>query len=155
MPGAVEVPQPPSMLTAVRLMWVGAALSAIGIVIGIVTVDSVREQIEDDNPSLTAEELDAAVAFGVAFGVVIGLVAIGLWLWMAWANGQGKSWARIVASVLGGLNIAFSLLGLVINPVTALSLVLTLVGLVLAAVILVLLYRPESSQFYEARSRTW
>ena len=155
MPGPVDVPQPPSIVTAVRLMWVGAALTIVGLLVGFLTVDTVREQIEDDNPSFTADEVDTAVAAGLGFSVVIGLVAVGLWLWMAWANGKGKSWARIVASVLGGLNIAFSLLGLAINPATPASVVLTLVGLVLAAVILVLLYRPDSSRFYEARSRTW
>jgi hypothetical protein len=35
---------------------------------------------------------------------------------------------------------------------TGLSVVLALVGLVLAAVILFLLYRPESSRYYEAKS---
>jgi hypothetical protein len=156
MPGqAAAVPQPSSIATAVKLMWVGAALSIIGLVIGFLTTDTAREQIEEDNPNLTADEIDTAVAFGLAIAVVISLVAVGLWIWMAWANGQGKSWARIVASVFGGLGILFGLVGLLLNPVTALSLVLTVVNLVLAIVILVLLYRPDSSRFYEARSRTW
>jgi hypothetical protein len=156
MPGPVaDVPQPSSIATAVKLMWVGAALSIIGLLIGILTTDTTREQIEEDNPNLTADEIDTAVAVGVGFAVVISLVAVGLWIWMAWANGQGKSWARIVATVFGGLGILFGLLGLVLNPATPVSVVLTLVNLVLAIVILVLLYRPDSSRFYEARSRTW
>jgi hypothetical protein len=32
------------------------------------------------------------------------LITIGLWLWMGWANGRGRSWARIVAAVLFGIN---------------------------------------------------
>ena len=31
-------------------------------------------------------------------------LVIGLWLWMAWANGRGRSWARIVAAVFFGIN---------------------------------------------------
>jgi hypothetical protein len=32
-----------------------------------------------------------------------GLIATGLWLWMAWANKGGRSWARIMATVFFGL----------------------------------------------------
>ena len=35
--------------------------------------------------------------------IVLGLVAAALWLWMARANGHGRSWARILATVLFGL----------------------------------------------------
>jgi hypothetical protein len=34
---------------------------------------------------------------------VFGLVVIALWLWMAWANGRGRNWARILSTVLFGL----------------------------------------------------
>jgi hypothetical protein len=69
---------------------------------------------------------------------------------MAYVNGQGKSWARIVATVLGGLNVVFTLLGL--RNQTAAGVAFSLVGLLLAAGIVFLLWRPESSRFYEARS---
>ena len=32
------------------------------------------------------------------------LIGVLLWVWMAWANNKGRNWARIVASVLFGLN---------------------------------------------------
>ena len=71
---------------------------------------------------------------------------------MAVKNGQGRSWARVVATVLGGLSVLSTLSNLAQGNTTALSLVLSLVGIVLAAVILWFLYRPESSRFYTARS---
>jgi hypothetical protein len=136
-------------------MWVGAGLSALGILFTFFQTDAIRDQIEDDNPSLTSSEVDSAVAVGIGFAVVVGLIGVGLWLWMASANGKGKSWARIVATVLGALNVVGAIFSLAVSPPTVLSAVLTIVSLVLAVVILVLLYRPESSRFYEARSRTW
>ena len=73
---------------------------------------------------------------------------------MAVKNGQGRSWARVVATVLGGLNIVFTLLNLAGGTATTLTVVSGLVSLVLAGVILYLLYRPESTRFYDFRSRT-
>jgi hypothetical protein len=39
----------------------------------------------------------------IAGGAISGLIAGGLWLCMAWANKRGRSWARIVSTVLFGL----------------------------------------------------
>ncbi len=33
-----------------------------------------------------------------------GLLAVGLWIWMARANSAGKSWARIAATALFAIN---------------------------------------------------
>ena len=106
---------PSSLLTAVRLMYVGAALSAIFLILGLTQADSLRDQIADNQPELTADELDVAVAVGTAFAVIIGLISVGLWIWMAVMNRKGRSWARVVATVLGGLNIVFTLIGLTQN----------------------------------------
>lgn len=148
------VEQPPSIVTAVRLMWAGAALTAVGVLLSFTQTDAIREQIEDSDSSLSASEVDTAVSVGIAFSVVFGIVGVGLWLWMANANGKGQSWARTVATVLGGLNAFSAVISLVASgTATTLSIVLTVISLVLAVVILVLLYRPDSSAFYAARSR--
>jgi hypothetical protein len=140
---------PPSILTAVKLMYAGAALSAISFLTSLLTQESVRDQIAEANPDYTEEQLDTTVAFGVAFAVVIGLIAILLWVWMAESNRRGKSWARVVATVLGALNIVFTVVGLLLGQSSGLVVVFSLVSAVLAAVILYLLYRPESNAYYE------
>lgn len=147
-----DVPQPKSILQAVRLMFVGAAISAIGVLLTFTQTDAIREAIEDSDSSLTESEVDAAVTVGMGFAVVVGLIAVGLWIWMAVTNGQGKSWARVVATVFGALNVASTLFGLAGGGSTPVTLVTNLVSLVLAAAILFLLYRPESSRYYEAKS---
>lgn len=144
-------PEPPkSVLTAVKLMFVGAGLQALTIVFGLMGADPLREQLAEQQPELTADELDAAVAIGVGGVVVIGLIAVGLWIWMALANRRGRNWARIVATVLGALNIAFTLFSL--SQATGFGAIIQVITIVLAAAIIFLLYRPESSAYYNAVS---
>lgn len=148
-----DVAQPSSILLAVRLMYVGAALSVIGLLTTVFRTDEIREAIEDSDRTLTESELDTAVNVGIAFAIVIGLVGVGLWIWMAVTNGRGRSWARVVATVFGCLNVAFTLLGFSRPESTGLANVIGVLGAVLAVVILVLLWRPDSSRYYEAKSR--
>ena len=140
---------PPSILTAVKLMYAGAALSAINFLTSLLTQESVRDQIAETNPDWTEEQLDNAVALGIAFAVVFGLIAILVWVWMAETNRRGKSWARVVATVLGALNIVFTVVGLFLGRNSGLVVVFSLVSAALAAGILYLLYRPESNAYYE------
>lgn len=150
-PAPVE--QPPSILTAVRLMYVGAALSLLGVLLTFTQTDAIRDAVEDSDDTLTASEIDTLVNVSIASAVIAGLVGVGLWVWMAVKNGQGRSWARVVATVLGALNIVFTLFSLAGGTATPLTLVSSVVSLVLAAVILYLLYRPDSTRFYDFRSR--
>ncbi|MEV7397856.1 hypothetical protein [Aeromicrobium sp. NPDC092404] len=159
-PGA-EVPQPGSIRLAVRLMWAGAVVSLLSLIVGIATLGGAKEEIRDelakDDPTVSQSTVDAAYAIGVVFVVVIGVLSVLLWLWMAWKNGQGRQWARVVATVLAGLNVLFTLLSLVVPRTTAdensAALAFSLVNLVLAIVILVLLWRKDSNDFFAARSR--
>lgn len=152
-----DVPQPSSIRTAVRLMLVGAGLSLISLVISLAMIgslkDDVREQVLKDDPDATQSMIDAAFAVTVVVVVVIAGVSVLLWSWMAWKNGQGRSWARIVATVLGALNVLFTLLSFTAANAEPISLVFSAVNLVLAIVILGLLWRKESSAFYSARSQ--
>src|SRR5579859_2620022 len=156
-PGGYQqpVPQPPvpppPVRNAGRLMYVGAALSAIEIVIGLVTISSLKNVIRSAYPGYSSSQLHAAEVVGVAAVVVLGLIAIGLWLWMAWANGAGKSWARIVATVFFALN-TIDLLTLIARPHAAFGLLLALLVWVAGLGAILLLWRRESSAYYQARS---
>jgi hypothetical protein len=146
-------PEAPSTIrNAVKLMYVGAALSAFGVITLILSLGGLREDIAAEDTTLTADEVDMIYNMTIGFGLVLGLLAVGLWIWMAETNKRGLSWARIVATVLGGLNILFTVISLGIT--SGLELVLSLVSIVLAGAILWLLYRPESSAYYRAVSNT-
>ncbi|GAB3077108.1 hypothetical protein [Phycicoccus sp. Root101] len=151
-PSAAPVTRPPAMDQAVLLMKVGAGLSLLGLLLSLFMRDAIRQAVEkSNNGSLTASQVDTAVTVGTATGIVFGLVGVGLWLWMASANGKGKSWARIVATVF----FAISVLGLLSTLVQAgplLSKLINVVSVLLGAYIIVLLYKKESSEFYQASS---
>jgi len=155
--GDVGAPaQPSSIRTAVRLMWAGAAVSVVSLVVTFTTLDTlkekVREQLEASDANVSQSTIDAAYTAGIAFGVFGAIVGALLWLWMAWKNGQGRSWARIVASILGGINLLSTIFTVVSGNATPAAIAVALINLLLAVVILVLLWRKESSDFYAATS---
>jgi hypothetical protein len=142
---------PPPVLMAVKLMYVGAALSAIGLVLSLATISSLKAAIVKKYPSYTASQVHTAQTAALVAAVFFGLVAIGLWLWMARANGAGKSWARITGTVFFGINTVFLLLSLV-QPHASLGLLFGLVVWLAGLGAVVLLWRKESSEYFAAVS---
>ncbi len=149
------VAQPASIAMAVKLMYAGAALSVLGLLSTFLMRDTIREAVQkasdDAGTSMTSSEVDAAVGLAVGFGAVAGLIGVALWLWMASANGKGRKWARILATVFFGLSVLSTLGSLVQHP-PVLTLVISIVSLALGAYVIFLLYRPESTQYYNAQS---
>jgi hypothetical protein len=151
-PEPVRPAPPPPVVNAVYLMYAGAVISAISLIITLATVSSLRTAIHNSDPSLTAAKLHSAEVAAVVVAIVFGLIGIGLWLWMAWANKAGKNWARITATVFFGLDTLSVLAGLrQAEPALsrAVSLLVWLAGL--GAV--VLLWQKVSSAYFAA-SRT-
>src|ERR1700761_5890172 len=103
-PVPARPPRPQSVSIAVILMYVAAGLTAISIIIAFITVASLKSTIAANNPSLTPSQINSAEGVGLAFVVIVGLIGVGLWVWMAWANGAGKNWARILSTVFFGIN---------------------------------------------------
>jgi low temperature requirement protein LtrA len=141
---------PASVLTAVKLMYAGAALSLISLVIGLTQKAAIRKAVAAANPNFTDSQLNSAVNITLVFGAFVGLLGAGLWLWMAYANNKGHAWARVVSSVLFGINTLGLIYVLIAAGSTAIqkvaSVVIWLVGL--AAV--VFLWRSDSSAYFNA-----
>jgi hypothetical protein len=155
-PTVPAVPQPQPIRTAVLLMRAGAVLSLLALLVGLLTLgslkDNIRQQLIDSNKHYTQSDIDTVYNVGVASVVIVGLLGVALWLWMAKANGEGRRWARIVATVLGALNVIYTVMSLFQGQASAGSLILSVIGAILASMILVLLWRRESSAYYNARS---
>lgn len=156
-PSAGQAPEParpeppPSVVMAVRLMYAGAVVSAVSLVVGLATVGSLRTALHKSQPTLTPTQLHDLQTVVVVGSIAIGLISIGLWVWMALMNKAGKSWARIVATVLFGLDTLFLLLGVARAGAAASSLVSVLIWLIgLGAVIL--LWRKDSTEYITAQS---
>ncbi|MBO0814661.1 MAG: hypothetical protein J2P30_05855 [Actinobacteria bacterium] len=132
---------------AVRLMYAGAVVSAVSLIVGLATVGSLRDALHKSDPSLTPTQLHNLQTVVVAGSVAIGLISIGLWVWMALTCKAGKNWARIVSTVLFVLDTLFLLLGLARAGAAASSLVSILTWLIgLGAVIF--LWRKDSSEYF-------
>jgi hypothetical protein len=156
-PSAGQAPEParlgppPSVVMAVRLMYAGAAVSALSLIVGLATVGSLRSALHKSDPSLTPAQLHSLQTVVIVGSVVVGLIGIGLWVWMALMNKAGKSWARIVATVLFGLDTLFLLLGLARAGAAAGTLVSILTWLIgLGAVIF--LWRRDATEYFTAQS---
>ncbi len=152
-PSAGQVPEPvrpgppPSVVMAVRLMYAGAVVSALSLIVGLATVGSLRSSLHKSDPSLTASQLHNLQTVVVVGSVFIGVISIGLWVWMALMNKAGKSWARIVSTVLFGLDTLFLLLGVARAGAAAGTLVSILTWLIgLGAIIF--LWRKDSSAYF-------
>src|SRR5918996_981246 len=145
---------PSSIVNAVRLMYLGAVLYLFRFIVYLLTwdSDSVRDDIAERNPDFSAGEVDNAVTATIVFTVVLAALGVAVWIWMAETNRRGRKWARIVATVLGGLNILLTLI--VLSQLTAFDALVSVVSIALAATILWFLYRPESSQYYDAVAGT-
>ena len=156
-PSAGQAPEParteppPSVVMAVRLMYVGAAVSAVSLVVGLTTVGSLRTALHKSDPSLTPTQLHNLQTVVVGGSVAIGLISILLWVWMALMNKAGKSWARIVATVLFGLDTLFLLLGVARAGAAAGTLVSILTWLIGGGAVF-LLWRKDSSEYFATQS---
>jgi hypothetical protein len=135
----------PSIVAAVKLMYVGAGLSLLGMLYRLATRDEIRDDLADDSDR-TAAEVDRAVNVQTGVAIVIGLIAVGLWLWMAHTNGRGLVWARTVATVLFGLNVIVIVYSL--SQTSGFGVVVDIVSIALAGSILWLLYRKDSNEYY-------
>jgi hypothetical protein len=99
-PGRPAAPAP--VRTAVKLMYAGAAVSAVTVIIALALIPAVQAALGKANPGLTAAQARDVNTL-ITLAMVAGLAVIAAWLWMARATGRGKNWARIVCTVLFGL----------------------------------------------------
>jgi hypothetical protein len=146
--GRGPVGPPSSLLAAVKLMYVGAGLQALALVFSIAARVELREQIAEEQPELTADQVERAMNIQLMSVAIVDILAIAMWIWMAQTNQRGLEWARIVATVLGPLNIAFTVFSL--SQAAGVAIVVRFLTIALSGAILFLLYRPDSSAYYKA-----
>jgi len=140
-------PAPPSVANAVKLMYAGAAVSAVSLIISLADISGTKTAIRKARPNLTATQVSQLNTFIISLAIVSGLIGIGLWLWMARANNQGKNWARIVSTVLFGLA-TLDLVGVFSQPKTLLGLIFPVLTWLVGLGAIWLLWRPDSTAFF-------
>jgi hypothetical protein len=147
-------PPPRSVQTAVRLMYAGAAISAISFILGLVTIGSVRHTLEKQYPHYSASKISALVNAEIAVVVVAGIIGVGLWLWMAWANKRGKNWARITGTVFFGLY-TLDLIFVAARSASGVSTVFAIVTWLVGLGATIMLWRRDSSNYFHAREQVF
>jgi hypothetical protein len=155
MPEPSRQPAPQSVLRAVQIMYAGAVVSLIGIVIDLVTLSSTKAQIIKDSPKMTPVQVTNAEHLAVGFLIAGGLIGAALWIWMAQSSKAGKGWARIVSTVLFAidtLNVLASVGAGALHSGSATRIYGILVWLIgLAAIIL--LWQRSSSDYFRGTPR--
>jgi len=140
-------PQAPSpVLNAVKLMYAGAAVTTVYAIVSLATIGSIKTALHKADTTLKPKQLDSAATFLVVGTIIFSVIVIALWLWMAWANKEGKTWARILATILACLNTLY-MLGFVLQT-RSIAVVFPALAWVIGGVAVYLLWRPDSSAFF-------
>ncbi len=159
MPAAQRPPQPSTLINAVRLMWAGAGLALLDAILVLAFSGKIKSAVTKaaikanatavsrGRVPLTTAQIHSLANLVIVLFLVEQVVAILLWLWMAWANNRGRGWARIVASVLFGLSTISLIFSVGRASITVILLVISwLVGLIA----MVFLWRKETSAYISA-----
>src|ERR1700730_662386 len=105
-PGGAELPEPQrlpapsSVQNAVKVMYAGAAISLLGIIIDIVTMNATKTAIAKRSPSLSASQVNSIQHVLIAGFIANGVIAAAVWIVLARASQGGHNWARITGTVL-------------------------------------------------------
>jgi hypothetical protein len=158
-PTSGQVPEPAqrpsapnSVRTAVNLMYAGAALSVVGLIVGLASIGSLRSAIKKADPKFTSSQVHTAEVASVVLLVLVGVIAIGLWLWMARASLSGRNYARITGTVLFGIY-TLLLLSSLRRPDAGVGLIFDAVEWLAGLGAVIMLWRRESSAYFSPRTR--
>ena len=143
-----RLPAPPPVMNAVKLMYVGAAVSTVSLIISLADIGGLKGAIKKAKPTWTPAQVNQYDRFLIIVSIVSGVIGIALWLWMARSNSQGKNWARILSTVLFCLA-TLDLIGVFSQPKTVLGLVFPVLTWLVGLGAVFLLWRPESSAFFK------
>jgi hypothetical protein len=140
---------PRALIAAVRLMLLGAVVEVAALVYVLTMGGSIKAAVRHAYPAATAAQLHT-VAVQLTVDKIAAPIVLVLWLWLAWFNGRGNQYARVVyfffymilavalLSVLAAGAVRVSPLGVAIDAASC--------AIGLAA--LFLICTPQASRYY-------
>jgi hypothetical protein len=165
-----EVTAPRSVQLA-RWLWIGSTL--VGLARSLVKLGdraTLLSELRKMQPELSQQELDTATSSGILFSIVFSLAIVAIFVLLANRMAQGRNWARVVMTVIGGLSVVGTTLSLIVVallgpslttqlagvPIGAVDLMFGVVVIALDASTLVLMFRPDSNRYFRdiARQRS-
>jgi hypothetical protein len=105
----------PSVVNAVKLMYLGAVVELVTALTIVATIGDIRSNVVKSNPGFTAGQWHAVVAGQLEPLAISAAVAVGFWLLMAWSIGRNQFHSaaiRIAFALFFGLNTWSLLTGL-------------------------------------------
>jgi hypothetical protein len=139
---------PPSVANAVKIMYAGAVISILGIVIDILTVNATKSAIEKKSPHLSASQLTSTQHALVAGFIVSGVIAAALWIFIALKCRAGRNWARLTGTVLFAIA-TIDMLGAAIAPEAGLVKIWSVLTWLAGLGAVILLWRRSSTEFFQ------
>ncbi len=131
--------RPSSIITFERLFFISLALGLVGY---FVNYDAAMAQLQAD-PNTAGMEMGG----GFMLGAYLFGVAINLLLWYLIAR-RASNFARWIYAILAGAGAALTLPSLFATGFSLLT-ATTLVGIVLTAAMIVMLFRPDASDWFK------
>jgi hypothetical protein len=139
-----------TVFAAVRLMYLGAAVELCTLITIVVTLDSLRSAILARDPHYSAAQWHADLHGRIVPLEIGAVIATGVWLWLAWANGRGHRWARVAFAVFFAITTVSLLNGVAHDAATyaPADLIAGVVLWLVALATVVLIFLKESGPHY-------
>jgi hypothetical protein len=152
-PPAGRLIPPQSMVNAVKLMYVGAALAAASLVTTSATTPALKAAIRQQHPFLTQGALGAVITGTLTATIAGALISIVVWLAMARRTRRGRPGVRIMSMIFFGIDCLTvartSSHGLVTGPTWIIGVAEWGIGLA----VIVFLWSRRSSAYFEQQRR--
>ena len=138
---------PATLGTAVRLMYAGAAVTAVYLIVSLASLGSIKGQLRSDDPKLTTAQINQVFEYLVVTTVIFGVIGVALWITMARGASSGRRWAQLVSTILFAL---YTLESIVTFAQTRAILSIVFVGLtwVVGAATVYLLWKPAMKAYF-------
>jgi hypothetical protein len=160
-PGPRRSAAPAPVRNAVRLMYLGAAVSLSKVIADVATESTTRDAMltalkagaKKSGLTVTMSQLNSGITTTLVMAFVLGLIGAGLWILLARASSSGKDWARATGSVLFGLDTLALLIGPpdvgIRGPEAAVARIFAGIIWLIGMAAVVYLWQKDSSVFFK------
>jgi hypothetical protein len=139
-------PIPPSVLTAIRLMYTGAVFTVVNVIWDLTIIGQVKAAFLARHPF--AEHMARSAAGAATLAVIVGgAVSILTWLWLASATRRRRRWVRAAAPMLFGIG-TISLLATLSRPGIGVVKGMGVIGWLIGLAALIALWQRQSSEYF-------
>src|SRR5215469_3167029 len=141
------LPAPPAVRNAVKLMYAGAVVSLISVIVNLSTTGSLKTAIHKASPSLTPSQVSSVATASLILGIVLGALGVGLWIWLGMMSQAGRNWARVTGTALFGIDTILQVVSFT-RSADALARIPGLIVWVIGLAAVILLWQRASTAYF-------